>query len=698
MENHEASFEHSGFCRSIQQDHTCFIKDIYEKLKNIEDGFFETESEFQAFFDFVEYGSVNFEENLIYRVITLLKKLDLHVFAIQTLQSRFLMKKRDYCIFHKGRSVSVSCGAMMLNSRVFYESFHNHPFSVIVIPETYSETSVDFFVEYVHNESIHIPLEHQTSVLSLLEFFDCSFLKNHILSEDICINLLRYLFSHSEEESFDSSIHESEISQELEKYLDIEYFWSLPLPILIRIFGMSPPIKNSSRFSLFFEKMKSYHGEISCILLNMIQFSKDSDLSSFIESITEKEPQSVFSRGYFLQKKSYVNQIEDMKNSYETKYQHLLSCFDQLSRDMLSRHQSQETLISEMKHKIEKDRNEIDEYHQEMNHLRETLSNLSNSFSDHKSQINQSLSHFSTNQEDIKNRIEITSSNLSQLREENIKNEKEMKSNKVDIDSKLNNLQNELHSHINSFTNHKTGVDRSIESINNLHQQRITEITTKIEAVKNDINKLKEESERKSNENMKDHGELKNKQDQTSKDIVQLQTNQSQMKTESEKKFKDLDKCYVSQQQYNQTTKSIEESKTNISNLKSEIKRIIKSYPKPSNFEPNIHIAAYKGNLGSVAYLIMNGTNINEPSAEENVPGLLIFHGTPIFAAAAGGHLDIVEYLVQNGADIEYCADQDFQAIIYSAYYGHLQVVEYLIKHHVNIEAKNYAYHRQLIE
>jgi len=96
MENKEASFEHSGFCRSIQQDHTCFIKDIYEKLNNIEDGFFETESEFQAFFDFVEYGSVKFEDNLIYRVITLLKKLDLHVFAIQTLQSRLSQRKKCF--------------------------------------------------------------------------------------------------------------------------------------------------------------------------------------------------------------------------------------------------------------------------------------------------------------------------------------------------------------------------------------------------------------------------------------------------------------------------------------------------------------------------------------------------------------------------------------------------------------------------
>jgi len=171
------------------------------------------------------------------------------------------------------------------------------------------------------------------------------------------------------------------------------------------------------------------------------------------------------------------------------------------------------------------------------------------------------------------------------------------------------------------------------------------------------------------------------------------------MKTEieSEKKIKDLDKCYVSQQQYNQTTKSIEESKSNISNLKSEIKRIIKSYPKPPNFEPNIHIAAYNNNLGSVAYLIMNGTNIYEPYTEEMLFNWYFYGRTPIIAAAAEGHLDIIEYLVQNGANINSKALHGWNSIHYAAPGGQLKVVEYLIKNGVEVDCINEYYYYLLL-
>jgi len=67
----------------------------------------------------------------------------------------------------------------------------------------------------------------------------------------------------------------------------------------------------------------------------------------------------------------------------------------------------------------------------------------------------------------------------------------------------------------------------------------------------------------------------------------------------------------------------------------------------------------------------------------------IIFGKSPLHLAANKGHLSIVEYLVNQKADINAKNQDGNTPLHYAAANAHLSVVEYLVNQKVDINAKN---------
>ncbi len=94
------------------------------------------------------------------------------------------------------------------------------------------------------------------------------------------------------------------------------------------------------------------------------------------------------------------------------------------------------------------------------------------------------------------------------------------------------------------------------------------------------------------------------------------------------------------------------------------LEKIIGNLDKRSKNEM-LFIAARKGYLDIVKYLLRQGANIN---ANQDIS---------LDTAARNGHLDVVEFLVENGANID--SDQ-YSAVESAALEGHFDVVKYLVE------------------
>ena len=125
----------------------------------------------------------------------------------------------------------------------------------------------------------------------------------------------------------------------------------------------------------------------------------------------------------------------------------------------------------------------------------------------------------------------------------------------------------------------------------------------------------------------------------------------------------------------------IQQKEKQILELKAKLNEqdIIPSYTfdpiieKPSDFEPDIHKAAYEGKLESVQYLIeKQGVNKDLPNKDKE---------SPLFKACRGGHLKIVEYLIEKqGANKEFLNNYGNTPLYNACSVGWLLIVRYLIE------------------
>lgn len=108
--------------------------------------------------------------------------------------------------------------------------------------------------------------------------------------------------------------------------------------------------------------------------------------------------------------------------------------------------------------------------------------------------------------------------------------------------------------------------------------------------------------------------------------------------------------------------------------------------PKQSYFYLTLPEAAEIGNLKAVEYHVENGIPLN--TCIENKYGNMAIH-----LAAMKGHLPIVRYLISNGCPPDVKQNFNWQPIHFACYHGHPQLVDFLIKINASLsEPHGYGY------
>ncbi|MCC2380295.1 ankyrin repeat domain-containing protein [Bacillus wiedmannii] len=98
-----------------------------------------------------------------------------------------------------------------------------------------------------------------------------------------------------------------------------------------------------------------------------------------------------------------------------------------------------------------------------------------------------------------------------------------------------------------------------------------------------------------------------------------------------------------------------------------------------TSFGTWLHVAAKKGHLEMVEYLINKGIDIDAKGGTFNASALNL--------AAGAGHLEIVKYLIETGAELDVSLAKR-NPLFGAIYGGHKEVVEFLVEKGIDISIR----------
>ncbi|MGE7184033.1 ankyrin repeat domain-containing protein [Peribacillus sp. NPDC006672] len=114
-----------------------------------------------------------------------------------------------------------------------------------------------------------------------------------------------------------------------------------------------------------------------------------------------------------------------------------------------------------------------------------------------------------------------------------------------------------------------------------------------------------------------------------------------------------------------------------------EVKRLIGDNPESLHsmtpFGTWLHVAAKKGHIELVEYLIHKGIDINTKGD--------IFDASALNSAASAGHVDIVKYLIERGAELDVTLAKR-NSLFGAIYGGHIEVVKCLVEKGIDISIR----------
>ncbi|MDP9739370.1 UNVERIFIED_ORG: ankyrin repeat protein [Bacillus sp. B2I3] len=114
-----------------------------------------------------------------------------------------------------------------------------------------------------------------------------------------------------------------------------------------------------------------------------------------------------------------------------------------------------------------------------------------------------------------------------------------------------------------------------------------------------------------------------------------------------------------------------------------EVKRLIGDNPESLHtmtpFGTWLHVAAKKGHLEMVEYLINKGIDIDARGGT--------FDASALNLAAGEGHLEIVKYLIERGAELDVTLAKR-NPLFGAIYGGHKEVVELLVENGIDISIR----------
>ena len=95
----------------------------------------------------------------------------------------------------------------------------------------------------------------------------------------------------------------------------------------------------------------------------------------------------------------------------------------------------------------------------------------------------------------------------------------------------------------------------------------------------------------------------------------------------------------------------------------------------------SLHIAAEKGNMDVVMFLIENGANVNVADVNGNTPLVFIIN--------KAGNLKVIQRLLEKGARVNVQNRTGETALMYAAWHGHSTIVQLLLENRADVTLKN---------
>jgi len=238
---------------------------------------------FCHFIDFLVSGRIPIHKNDQIGVYNLLKEWESSFSLFDSFRFRLSTQEKDGILFYNGQEYRVSIGSLFLHSRVFREFYMNNSEMVFHIDLLYSEESFEEFLDLIHNK-ISVPkVENAGDVYDICNSLCCGFLcsDSHCqkLDDDSCERVLYVLLRNQNNDYFDLSSYESSVIRNIERYLRMESFCSVSIPLLCRILGSCNQTFSLSSLEPFLIGCMKHHGIGAKILLNNIKYQKPSNLT-----------------------------------------------------------------------------------------------------------------------------------------------------------------------------------------------------------------------------------------------------------------------------------------------------------------------------------------------------------------------------------------------------------------------------------
>jgi len=441
---------------------------------------------FCHFIDFLVSGRIPIHKNDQIGVYNLLKEWESSFSLFDSFRFRLSTQEKDGILFYNGQEYRVSIGSLFLHSRVFREFYMNNSEMVFHIDLLYSEESFEEFLDLIHNK-ISVPkVENAGDVYDICNSLCCGFLcsDSHCqkLDDDSCERVLYVLLRNQNNDYFDLSSYESSVIRNIERYLRMESFCSVSIPLLCRILGSCNQTFSLSSLEPFLIGCMKHHGIGAKILLNNIKYQKPSNLTELNQ---------------FLKIMSFENSndIYDHTNHVLSSFEREFETIKDENRRLFENNQQ---TVTELKHEIQKRvliTNEIQEKDKIIHQNASDIQERERVISQKANEIQEKDRIISQKANEIQEMDRIINRNKNEIQEmDRIINQKANEIQEKDriISVKINEIQDKervINQKINVITdneriiNQKTNEIQEKNRIINEQSKQIKKYTEKIECI-----------------------------------------------------------------------------------------------------------------------------------------------------------------------------------------------------------------------
>jgi len=608
-----------------------------------------SEEQFTNFVHFLSFMDTKFDESHSLSIYNLLRDWEFNLLIMQYFRNKVIVKEKNGTIMCRNEYIRVNHGLLLHLSETYREFHELFPHSIFELPDCFNIDSIKCFLEIMSNCLDSPPLEHVDQVKEICRYMKCGSFEVLWKQNQFEMVLSKLLPSQNSCET-DFEDYEQIICSHLTMFMDYPQFVTLPIPTLIRVFQLSQQVQDQEKMFTFVKSIINYSGILAHSFMHSLCFSfSEKQYDEIVLLLIDKCNSSVYLNiQSFLQKNKLALECTIEKITNENSNNNSL-LIDQYIQSIASKEQE-----------ILKIKNQKDVFEANISVLENDKNQLKDQIISEQQMVI-----------DLKNK---------------------MAANTKEYEEKLISLQKKMEDTIYRYETQKEKYQfdfaTRFESQEKVNEKKISRYEKQIHEMKNKnneiiINQKKEISEL----NEKHKYELL---DSKSKFESQISKERAFSKLQIDNVAKKLnenrilcesieEKRKILQEKYNGIEQQLEVAKKENISLTEERNNLLKELKKkPETLESNIHIAAMKGDIISLRYLIENGVDINSLYTLGSINGFNMNGATPLHFACMANNLNTVMYLVDHNANVNCISREVFTPLLFAEILGHLEICQYL--------------------